>query len=388
MTAKRSVLQRWLRLRQGLRGLSARWHRMFLRRHRRGSASPRVLFYAADDLSDQYIRRVGRAVVAVAHDPWFATRHPDEPVDWHPRRTSVRWAPYRWWDLVVVANHAPLVFPRGTPMLGVLHGIVRSRPVAEGSYWYAPSRMLDAHGEPVFARLLDASDVSRLEGERFVPQLAGRIRVVGDLRADDVLAAASHSPPREQVVVMSTWGPEALVPRHLEALAPALAAAAETLGLRVVVTSHPNLWRPQPHRRQRDHSPDLLGLRDLGFTVLPPDEDWAPWLASSRAAICDHTSLAANFALLDRPILPVEIPAAMIGSETFTASLYDHVEPWVPDQDLGERLRELLAAGLPPAVHRAAADRCDHRGQAAEQVVAAFAELLDDRRDPRDQPGS
>jgi hypothetical protein len=387
VTAGRSLLRRALRLRQALRSLTARSHRVLLRRGR-VPVVPRVLFYAADDLSDQYLRRVGRAVSTVPHDAWFATLHLGDPVDWRPRRASVRWAPYQWWDLVVVANHAPLVFPRRTSMLGVLHGIVRSRPVAEGSYWYAPSKMLDAHGEPVFASLLDASDVSMHEGERFVPQLAGRIRVVGDLRADDVLAAASHGPPREQALVMSTWGPEALVPRHLEALAPALATAADALGLAVVVTSHPNLWAPQPHRRQRDHSSDLLHLRDLGFTVLLPDEDWAPSLASSRVVICDHTSLAANFALLDRAILPVEIPATMIGDETFTASLYAHVEPWAPDQDLGERLRDVLRAGLPPAVHRAATDRCDHRGHAGEQVVAAFAELLDDLRETRGQPGS
>jgi hypothetical protein len=371
VSIRRSITRTALQLRRLARTGAARADGAL--RRRRAPASPRVLFYAADELSDHYLRRVGTAVAQVPHEPWFATVGGAGPGAWDARPTSLRLAPYRAWDLVVVANHVPLVFPPGTPMLGVLHGIVRSRPVAQGSYWYAPAKMLDGQGDPVFTRLFDASELSRQEGERFVPELRGRIRVVGDLRADDVLVAAAASPPRQQVLVMSTWGPEALVPRHLAALAPALASAAAELGLEVVVTSHPNLWQPQPHRHQRDHSPDLLALRDLGFTVLEPDADWAPWLASSRLVLCDHTSLAANFALLDRPILPVEVSDQMIGSETFTECLYQHVVPWTSSQDLVERIRRALDEGLPPG------------GGAGHRTAEAFAELLDDLRA---QPGS
>lgn len=354
-----------------LRGLIARSHRVVLGRRQ---TTLRVLFYAPSPLTEQYLTRVHRSISEYPCDFFFAS-HPGGFCPNGVTRVGIGVAPYLHWDIVIVANHHPLTFPPGPALLGVLHGIVRSRPVGLGSYWYDPSKMLDRRGRPVYAALFDASGLSRAEGEDFVPALRGRIQVVGDLRADDVLMAARAAPDRNQILVMSTWGPEALIPRHLDDLAPQLEAASRHLGLSVVVTSHPNLWQAQPHRGQRDYSQVIGALRDRGFAVLDPRADWAPVLGSSQITITDHTSLAAHFALLNRPILPVEVDRRMIGTETFTECLYGSVRPWGPDQSLVERLEQALAGGLPHRVHRAALARCDHRFEADARVSEEFSRL-------------
>ena len=49
-----------------------------------------------------------------------------------------------------------------------------------------------------------------------------------------------------------------------------------------------------------------------GFVVVQPDTDWAPYMVASDIALTDHTSLAVNYALLNKPMLYVSVPDASL----------------------------------------------------------------------------
>lgn len=169
---------------------------------------------------------------------------------------------------------------------------------------------------------------------------------------------------------MSTWGPHGLVPRHSEWLFSEMIALAAEGSHEFLVTMHQNLWdvRRAGTSQWRDRAHEL---RSAGIRVVGPDEDWTHLLHTTDVAIADHTSLAALYSVLRKPIVPVTVPRDLLIDRTFTAWLYDNREPVGNAPDLRRALADLTAydlEGAPVVV--------DMLGRSSELTAEAIHEVM------------
>lgn len=340
--------------------LIVKWLTVRIDRLRARGAPPRVLLVAQSPLAADYVTRIGavlerrlslRCSLGVARG-----------VAVHNAATTVPLflASFRWWDVAIFADHAPLEFPLLTPSARFAHGLVRSRHVREVSYQYDHGRILRA-GRPVYDVMCEVSESGRAWAAAHVPLVADRITVVGDLRADEMIRLSADAlSGRLRMVVMSTWGPHSLMESHGIAMLEGVAKMVDAGGVDVTVTTHPNLWRGalKPWQRQ---------LRRLSehpaVTVRPPGGDWEDTLARSHVALSDHTSLVATYALLRRPIVLAPVPAGVVSQGTFIEALYRYC-PVVADwSHLPTVIRSAVSRGLPPRFGAPSREFCRTRGK-------------------------
>lgn len=329
-TAKRAL--RW----QALRLLDV-WRRV---RHtiRPRKRSARILLVASNGLMADYVLRVWDCISDLPGVRAYLTRFrgATQGHDQLRQRLGVRWSmsgvsQLLDWDMLILADHAPLSYPPSIPRVIVAHGVARSRLVREGSYYYDRHRVFWPDGRPVYDVMFEASNKAREWALTAVPEYSSRIRVVGDLRVDELL---THDRVRDEVrarlgwtdrcvvAVMSTWSARALIPTQGEALLTVLSQLVDTGRYAVVLTMHPNLWA---ERRAGSQGWRQLVQSKAGehFRVLQPDEDWASWLPLTDLAVTDHTSLAAAYSVLRRPMIPVDAPLDAVGEGTFARWLLE-----------------------------------------------------------------
>jgi len=349
----------------------------------------RILFVAQNRLMAEYVVRVWGTVSAHSGiEGWFLGDRADLPADLKGgselRTTTYGRAAVTSWDAIVLADHAPLTFAPSIPRVAVSHGLARSRHVGQGSYYYDRSRLFWPDGRPVYTMMFSTSDASREWAIARVPEYSDRIRVVGDLRVDEMLASASRSAicreelglPRDRTVVlmMSTWGPHGLLPRIGRDLLAQIKRPAFA-GYHFVLTMHPNLWSgPRSHTQLRDA---VLDAEGGNLTVIRPEDDWAPYLASSDVCVTDHTSLAATFAILERPIVAFDVEDGVVGDDTFAALVLRHQPRLGAANELEFRLAVAVSQqGLAPPVADAARRLVSHRHEAADMTRASLWSLV------------
>lgn len=356
-------------------------------RRRRGRPK-RVLLDASNGLMADYVLRLWAATGPPPGITAALTRFPGASDEHEARRRELdlHWVD-RWrgalhaWDLLLLADHAPLRYAPSIPRVIVAHGVARARHVREGSYYYDRQRLFWPDGRPVYEVMFEASDEGRRTGVQLVPEYAGRIEVVGDLRVDEMVRAAEGSGDlrgslgwdgRRIVLVMSTWSRHALITSHGAAMLAALQALIDRGDHAAVVTMHPNLW---DEKRCGTDAWRRLVERAAGpyLRVLQPEEDWAPWLALADVAVTDHTSLAATFAVLERPMLPVSVPDGVVAEGTFAAWLLDAVDPLTDPNELGDALERVVSQPVPTAGRPRIVD---HLGDAAARTAAVLQPLL------------
>jgi hypothetical protein len=267
----------------------------------------------------------------------------------------------------------------------VAHGVARSRLVREGSYYYDRRRIFWPDGRPVYDAMLEASHSAKEWAVRTVPEYETRIYVAGDLRVDELLEyERGRGDIRDSlgwadrcvIAVMSTWGPHALIPTFGLELLPALARLVEEGRHAVVVTMHPNLW--DKRRSGTDRWQKLVEAhRGRHFRVLSAEEDWAPWLAISDLAITDHTSLAAAYGVLNKPLIPVDVPLSIVGSETFASWLLNEH----PHLTTAADLRSFLETAESGRTNDARPKPVDHLGEARARTRLIVLRVLA-ARDP------
>ena len=294
-----------------------------------------------------------------------------------PIRIARAWAPWEWWDLIVLAEHLPLVFPPMENAVLMSHGLVRAGRAPRGSFFYDRERVL-LSGEPVYAAICDPSERTAAEGERFVPQIAGRVRVTGDLRVDRMRRFAADEPANEmpQLLVMSTWGSDSLLESSGTELLDQLVGLQRAGSAGVTLTCHPNLL--EPSTSLRDWPSLLNALSDEGVTVVHPSEPWEPVLAAADVIVTDHTSLCATFALLKRPIIPVACARQAPDEGTFFAQLVASVDPWDPAAgDLKAAVSAALERGFPSDLEPAVDGMVDYLGTSRERFQEVFGEVME-----------
>jgi CDP-Glycerol:Poly(glycerophosphate) glycerophosphotransferase len=296
------------------------------------SRSTRVLLVARNGLMAEYVLRVWACMEERRTLGAYLTRfrgatkrHEDLR-----KKLKVRWIPWRLsqlrdWDMLVLADHVPLSYPPSIPRVIVAHGVARSRLVGNGSYYYDKRHIYWPDGRPVYDVMFEASHQAREWAVNSVPDYSSRIHVVGDLRIDDLLAidrlrddsrARLGWANRRVVAIMSTWSTGGLIPTLGKELLMELDQLVRGPQYSVILTMHPNLW--DKRRSGTDRWRQLVEPHEGDhFRVLRPDEDWALWLPLSDVAVTDHTSLAAAYSVLQRPMIPIHVPSSLIGQETF-----------------------------------------------------------------------
>lgn len=354
---------------------------------RQSSTSDQVLLVAQNRLMADYVLRLWRCVADLHNGGVALTAYEglaeDERATLETDGIAVvtpRWAQRRRWRALLLADHAPLQYLPSIPRVIVAHGVARARHVREGSYYYDGPRLFWPDGRPVYGVMLDASQASVDWARRRFPEYADRIVVTGDLRVDELLDQAAGADRRRRslgwegrtvVGILSTWSAGALVPSVGDWLVEHMRRLVDTGRYAAVFTMHPNLWNPS--RCGTERWVRLLdGAAGEGVYVVRPEEDWAPALAMADCVVTDHTSLAATWSVLRRPIIPIEVPPHLVGEGTFARWLLNSRRPIRDADDLDCALADLTPyanfAGAPPIV--------DHVGEAAAHTRAALAPFV------------
>ena len=107
------------------------------------------------------------------------------------RRVPYCAAVRRAWDLALFGTHGSEIFFTSAARVHIQHGLGAGKLVDGQDYTYGPKWAL-WEGTPKYDRMLEASHAVRRRAVAACPPLAGHVSVVGDLRADRLLAASQY----------------------------------------------------------------------------------------------------------------------------------------------------------------------------------------------------
>ncbi len=236
----------------------------------------------------------------------------------------------KWWDLILFADSASArAFNPRIPKVMAYHSLGCGKVIGNEHYKYG-SRVCDPQGEPLFAHIFEASQTTRDQAVRARPALEPVIAVVGDLRADALLARNEHrSEIRKSlgfdegdtvVMIQSTWGPASLMETMGESI---VAEASKMIGssrYRFILSTHPNHWTGG-YAERHPWGEFIDSQRTSGFVVIGPGEDFEPFHIAADIVVTDHTGISLNFALLQKPLVFVPIAAGTVMPESWEARL-------------------------------------------------------------------
>lgn len=262
----------------------------------------------------------------------------------HGREIGSLQAHLRRWRLVVVADHGHFhsLLPGGSPVVHIGHGnpskLGGRRPDLPWEYGQAPRRRT---GELRYREMVESSERVSAALQALDPDLRGRIRVLGRLLDDEMLAVADDraavrrtlglGDDRPVLVVASSVGPQSLFARHWQSLHEQLEPL--TARFQIALCAHPN-----EHYHWRRRQPAGSGLR-----LLEADLYTERMLAVADLLLCDHSSLCHKAALLDVPMLFARCEPLPVWREGATAQLYAAWPKWNGREPLAPLLDEAIA---------------------------------------------
>jgi len=217
-------------------------------------------------------------------------------------------------DVYLTADLLWANLPRGTCRIQMFHGVAGKfqhdydRPQSSMRRWHRlffvnPRRLRNF----ITAGAIDpSSDAPRLIGMPKVDCL-----VDGSLKRDEVLAQLGLDPARPTVLYAPTWS---------------AASSLNTMGLELVEDLVARPWNiiVKLHDRSRDPRAFYSGGVDwtscltrvlpVGRGVLVTNPDICPYLVAADVMITDHSSAGFEYLLLDRPLVRINVPALLRGS--------------------------------------------------------------------------
>ena len=357
----------------------------------------RVLLCPANDLMAEYVGRVAglvrkddrlafhltapiKHVVPGSGGPTLA-RNLGVP---HVRYMVAR---FLWWDLIIFASSASgSQFHPRIPKILTNHSIAAGKILGGVDAIYGPSLLHD--GQCMFTTIFEAGRAVRDDAVRNNPCLEGHVAVVGDLRADEMVELNGQRDrvrgdlgfASDDVVVLiqSTWGTDSLMETMGRGLLGEAMLVRDQGGYKFLISVHPNNWGDSGVARRHPWGRYALDMECDGFRVIRPHTDWAPALVAADVAITDHTSLAATFSLLNKPMAFVPLRNGLLVDGTMVKRLYDEL----PHIDRADRLEEIIRQVRSPAYpidrHRAIAGLIvSYPGEAAARMRAEIYRLLD-----------
>ena len=384
------------------------WWRV-LPRIRRRRRHKRVLLCPANDLMAEYI---GPVAGLVRKDDRLSF-HLAAPIKHMvpgsgpalARKMGVPHVPYlkarfQWWDLIIFASSASGgQFHPDIPKILTNHSIAAGKILGGVDAIYGPSLLRD--GQCIFASIFEPGWAVRDNAVRNNPSLEGHIAVVGDLRADKmfemnrqrdrVRGDLGFGSDDVLVLIQSTWGPDSLMETMGRELLGEAMSLRDRGRYKFLISVHPNNWGDSGEARRHPWGRYALDMECEGFRVIRPHTDWAPALVAADVAVTDHTSLAATFSLLNKPMAFVPLRDGLLVEGTMVKRLYDELPHLDRADQLEEIIRQVRSPAYPMDGHRAAARLIlSFPGEAAVRMRAEIYRVLNLRetedRVPRHDP--
>ncbi len=292
---------------------------------------------------------------------------------------------FAWWDLIIVADHSKpnLIDRRWGPALRILHGIVAGG-LNLGAVYVFNKYAFNSRGKIRYSRMFVSSEANRDLAVRINPQFEEVISVVGSLRHDKALAFNAQReairremgfrPDDKVVFVLSAWGPHALFNTIGDQF---LAEARKLIGdFQFILNVHPNEYRKRPDGG-RVWGEYLRTQAQYGFVIRERDDSWMHYMAACDIVVSDHTSLALNAALLDKPIVQVPINKSVIEEGAFSWRLNQITLKLLPDaSNLREALVQAVQAYPFEQMRELAAEINSWPGESAYRARRELYELL------------
>ncbi|MFI6345167.1 hypothetical protein [Streptomyces sp. NPDC050560] len=235
------------------------------------------------------------------------------------------------------------------PLVALSHGAAYLKRITEAGpaeYGVAGLRRRDVmpDGRTLPAALVLPHRAELRELARTCPEALPVARVIGDPVYDRITdnlplranyrRALGVSAGQELVTVVSTWGRHSSFGR-IDALLPRLTTELRGDHYRTAILVHPNVWSGHGHWQMRSW---LAEARRRGVALIPPGDDWRPWLIASDHIIGDHGSVTVYGTLTNAPILLASSPREEINPASPAATLARTAPELSPVRPLAEQL--------------------------------------------------
>ena len=288
----------------------------------------------------------------------------------------MRW---RRWNLYVCADHRSVRRSWlwwGTPRVYADHGISGGRH-PRGEWWELRPDLLVTYAA-VFVTgeifLPGAREQGRRAGCADVPRLVGFPKldrlVDGSLRRHDIAHRLRLDERRLTIMFAPSWGPYSLGTLAFDAVMSLLLAGDR---FNVIVKLHQLQTRDAP----AEWGPRLRSYAAHPSVRLIDDPDGLPYLHASDALISDHSSIAFEFSLLDRPLFQFDHPALIFSPPELKGITERAAYRFNDVRDLPALLETGLRAPMErSAGRRALAAACFHKpGTATARAVDLLLSL-------------
>jgi len=298
-----------------------------------------------------------------------------------PRSIPYEIARYLKWDLVLYPVHSR-PFRRGCRKIYVGHGL-RSGKSSNGEVFKYGRHARDRDNRIIYDKILAASRYEEELVRRNYPDFSPKIRVVGSLLADSLLAMVPQKKiflenlgldaGRETVMVASTWGPQSF---------------AQTLGV--------EFMSKVPILLQKYNV--ILSVHQCNFRhKCSPDIDWRALIDKTRCAnfyvsksnaesirlltcadilVTDHTSLSLYYLLLGRPIVFYRNSSVEYEPGALTLELQKAAHTISGIENIQADIEQGFHRFDAQKVQAAAAKVCDFPGRAWERYEEEIYETL------------
>ncbi len=294
------------------------------------------------------------------------------------------------WDLVVFVNHPWGFGSWFSPYISKIyinHGIwvgkINNDKQEDGVY--GPSRVNRPFGKPLYNLMCCSSEYEKAQAEVINPQLKGRLKTIGYLRADSIetmnkdrLAIRKRLGYDESdrvVFILSTWGPDSLYQRYGNTIYQQIVQPKSNL--KYILTLHPR-YDEFGDKEKRKRIDILQSYSDIGAEIIDGLK-WEAQLVASDVAISDHTSMSLYFYLLDKPVIFCNMPATSYVEN----SPFQHVYNSSLKFSVGDNINELVGSifneqSIPNTTPNAEIKKMLNSlpGESAEQLKTAFQSLL------------
>jgi hypothetical protein len=222
-------------------------------------------------------------------------------------------------DACLAADFVWATLPRGTQRVQLFHGVagkwsqIYDRPETSMRQWH---RFFFINRR----RLQNFVAAGALEPDSPAIRLVGMPKsdalVDGSLQRDEVLASHGLDPSGLTVLYAPTWTPHS----SLNAMGAEVVERLVDAGFTVLVKLHENSLDPRHENSGGiDWAARLAPILARGRGYLARDSSAAPWLAAADALVSDHSSVAFEYLLVDRPLVRIDMPSllaqAQVGSE-------------------------------------------------------------------------
>ena len=210
----------------------------------------------------------------------------------------------RRWDLVIHTIHAWEMEVASGFRLYLGHGIDKGRTLQGPRSPYDTMPIVNSHSPYDLVACKSGQEIERALKLR--PDLQGKLVLVGDPMADDLIEGDAHrqafrakfgfGPEDTAIGLFSSWGELSC----FEKWAELLKSRRDDRSLRFILFLHPNdLLRKNQRRDFRELE---SSLEDRGVILVPPNEEFYPYMCTCDAAIAGDTAMTLYFSLLLRPL--------------------------------------------------------------------------------------